>query len=65
VEIWASAASVASACDSIFAPDQEVVARRRTVRLDMNLGPDTPPYDHPLVAGENAAADLFADLFLK
>ena len=32
------------------------------VRLDMNAGPDAPPYDHPLVAGENAAADLFADL---
>jgi hypothetical protein len=36
-----------------------------TVRLDMETGPDAPPYDHPLVARENATADLFADLFLR
>ncbi len=36
-----------------------------TVRLDMDTGPDAPPYDHPLVARENAAADPFADLLLK
>jgi len=35
-----------------------------TVRLNMDAGPDAPPYEHPLIAGENAAADLFADLFL-
>jgi len=31
----------------------------------MDASPDTPPYDHPLVAGENAAADLLGDLFLR
>jgi hypothetical protein len=31
----------------------------------MDAGPEAPPYDHPLVAGENAAADLFADLLLN
>src|SRR6516225_4616790 len=36
-----------------------------TVRLDMDAGPDAPPYDHSLVAGENAAADLFADPLLR
>jgi len=36
-----------------------------TVRLDMDASPDTPPCNHPLVAGENAAADLFADLLLR
>jgi hypothetical protein len=35
------------------------------VWLDMDASPDAPPYDHPLVARENAAADLFADLFLN
>jgi SAM-dependent methyltransferase len=35
-----------------------------TVRLDMDASPDAPPYDHPLVTGENAAADLFADPLL-
>ena len=38
---------------------------RVIVRPDMNAGRDAPPYDHPLVAGENAAADLFADLLLR
>jgi hypothetical protein len=36
-----------------------------TVRLNMDTGPDAPPYDHPLVTGQNTAADLFADLLLK
>jgi len=36
-----------------------------TVRLDMDAGPDAPPYDHPLVARENATADLFVDLLFK
>jgi hypothetical protein len=36
-----------------------------TVRPDMDASPDAPPYDHSLVAGENAAADLFADLLLE
>jgi hypothetical protein len=36
-----------------------------TARLDRDAGLDTSPYDHPLVAGENAAADLFADLLLR
>src|SRR5882724_5363881 len=36
-----------------------------TVRLDMDAGPHAPPYEHPLVAGENTAADLFADLLLR
>ena len=38
---------------------------RVTVRLDMDAGPDPPPYDPPLVARKNATADLFADLLLK
>src|SRR5215510_12339336 len=36
-----------------------------TVRLDMDTSPYAPPDDHPLVARENAAADIFADLLLK
>jgi hypothetical protein len=36
-----------------------------TVRLDMDAGHEAPPYDHALVAGENAAADLFANLLLN
>src|SRR5262245_43282103 len=35
-----------------------------TVRLDMDASPDAPPYDHSLVAGENAAADFVADPLL-
>jgi hypothetical protein len=35
-----------------------------TVRLDMDTGSDAPPHDHPLAAGEDAAADLFAELLL-
>src|SRR6516162_10406649 len=36
-----------------------------TVRLDMDAGPDAPPYDHPLITRENAAADLFADQLVR
>src|SRR5262245_7963602 len=36
-----------------------------TVRLDMDASPDAPPYEHSLITGENAAADLFADLLLR
>jgi len=32
-----------------------------TVRLNMDAGLDAPPYEHFLITGENAAADLFAD----
>jgi hypothetical protein len=35
------------------------------MRLDMDAGLDAPPYDHSLITGENAAADLFADLLLN
>jgi hypothetical protein len=35
------------------------------VRLDMDASPDAPPYDHSLVTGENAAADLVADPLLR
>jgi hypothetical protein len=31
----------------------------------MDTSPDAPPYNHPLVTGENAPFDLFADLFFK
>jgi hypothetical protein len=37
----------------------------RDVRLDMDAGPNAPPHDHSLVAGEYAATDLFADLLLR
>ena len=30
----------------------------------MDTGADAPPDDHPLVAGEDATADLFAELLL-
>jgi hypothetical protein len=36
-----------------------------TVRLDMDAGPNAPPNDHPLVAGENAAADFFGNRLLR
>jgi hypothetical protein len=36
-----------------------------SLRPDMDTGPDAPPHDHPLVAGENAATDLFSNLLLK
>jgi hypothetical protein len=35
------------------------------VRLNMDAGPDAPPYEHPLITGENPAADIFAGLFLR
>src|SRR5215472_17966545 len=65
---------VTLAADPLFAAEAELHAALEhphdllvcvTVRLDMHPGPDAPPYDHPLVAGENAAADLFADLLVK
>src|SRR5215813_7170965 len=65
---------VALAADPLFAAEAELHLALEhphdlficvTVRLDMDAGPDAPPYDHPLVAGENAAADLVADLLLK
>src|SRR5262249_10244723 len=36
-----------------------------TVRLNMDASSDAPPDEHPLITGENPAADLFADLFLR
>jgi len=36
-----------------------------TMRLDMDTGPDAPPYDHPFIAEENAAANLLANLLLR
>jgi hypothetical protein len=65
---------VARAADPLFAAEAELHLALEhpndllicvTVRLDMDPGPDTPPYDHPLVAGENAAADFFADLLTR
>jgi hypothetical protein len=65
---------VARAADPLFAAEAELHLALEhpndllicvTVRLDMDPGPDTPPYDHPLVAGENAAADLLLDLLLR
>src|SRR5262249_58853324 len=35
------------------------------VRLNMDASPYAPPYEHPLITGENATADLFADLLLR
>src|SRR5262249_52303764 len=65
---------VARAADPLFAAEAELHFALEhpndllicvTVRLDMDAGLDTPPYDHPLVARENAAADLLADLLLR
>src|SRR6516162_5723716 len=36
-----------------------------SVRLNMDASPDAPPHEHSLITGENAAADLFADLLLR
>src|ERR1700731_4033242 len=64
---------VALAADPLFAAEGELHLSLEhpndlligvTVRLDMDTGPDTPPYDHPLLAGEDAAADLFTELLL-
>ena len=46
---------------------QQGTADTRSVRLRdyaarHDTSPNTPPHDHPSVAGENAAADLVADL---
>jgi hypothetical protein len=65
---------VALAADPLFAAEAEFHLALEhphdlligvTVRLDMDAGSDAPPYDHPLITGENAAADLFADLLLN
>src|SRR5215471_4326163 len=65
---------VTLAADPLFAAEAELYLALEhpydllicvTVRLDMDACPDGPPYDHPLVSGENAAADLVADLPLK
>jgi hypothetical protein len=65
---------VALAADPLFATEAELHLALEhphdllicvTVRLDMDAGPDAPPYDHSLFAGENAAADLFADPLLE
>src|SRR5437016_6977894 len=60
---------VALPAEALFAAEPELhfalehpgdLLIRVPVRFDMHAGGDAPPYDHPLVAGENAAADLFA-----
>src|SRR5262245_10762198 len=65
---------VAGAADPLFAAEPELHLALEhphdrlicvTVRLHMNARADAPPNDHPLVAGENAAADLLGDLFLR
>jgi hypothetical protein len=65
---------VALAADPLFAAEAELHLPLQhsddlligvTVRPDMDTGPDTPPYDHALAAGEDAAADLFAELLLE
>src|SRR5260370_19002741 len=65
---------VAWAADPLFAAEAELhlafkhphdLLIRVTVRLNMDAGPDAPPYAHPLITGENSAADLFAALFLR
>lgn len=64
----------ARAADPLFGAEAELhlalehpndLLIRMTVRLHMDASPDAPPYDHSLVAGENATADLLADLLLK
>ena len=66
--------TVALAADPLFAPEAELHLALEhphdlficmIVRLNMDAGPDAPPYDHSLITGENAAADLFADLLLR
>jgi hypothetical protein len=72
--IFPASIDVAWAADPLFAAEAELHLALEhpndllicvTVRLDMDAGPDAPPYDHPLVAGKNAAADFFADLLLR
>src|SRR5262249_5609598 len=64
---------VAGAADPLFAAEAELHLALEhphdllicvTVRLDIDARPDAPPDDHPLVAGENTAADLCADSLL-
>jgi hypothetical protein len=59
--------NVALAADPLFAAEAELHLALEhphdllicvTVRLDMDAGSDAPPYDHPLITGENAAGDL-------
>src|SRR5262249_45783840 len=65
---------VARAADSLFAAEAKLHLAFEhphdllicvTVRLDMDTSPNAPPYEHSLITGENATADLFADLFLR
>ena len=65
---------VARAADPLFAAEAELHFALEhpsdllicvTVRLDMDAGPHAPPYEHSLITGENATADLFADLLLN
>src|SRR5262249_1535814 len=65
---------VAGAADPLFAAQMELPLALEhprdlligvPVRLNMDAGPDAPPYEHPLITGENATADLFADLLLR
>src|SRR6516164_9453451 len=65
---------IAWAADPLFAAEPELHLALEhphdllicvTVRLHMDARPYAPPDDHPLVAGENASADFFADLLLK
>ena len=65
---------VARAADPLFGAEAELHLALEhpndllicvTVRLHMDASPDAPPYDHPLVAGENATADLLANLLLR
>src|SRR5262249_24261703 len=65
---------VALAADPLFAAEAELHLALEhphdlliwvTVRLDMDASLDARPYDHPMVARENAAANLFADLLLR
>src|SRR5262249_28505446 len=65
---------VARAADSLFAAEAKLHLAFEhphdllicvTVRLEMDTSPNAPPYEHSLITGENATADLFADLFLR
>jgi hypothetical protein len=55
--------TVALATDPLFAAEAKLHLAPKhphdllicvTVRLDMDAGPDAPPYDHRLLAGEDA-----------
>jgi hypothetical protein len=65
---------VARSADPLFAAEAELHLTLEhphdlficvAVRLNMDAGPDAPPYEHPLFTRENATADLFADLLLR